>query len=219
MRITKRKTPQLLFIFIFVILSVFGFIAVRAAIISNREAEREAATILEQQIAYARVNFAFRNVGVMEINIEEEGIFRPLCEVMLRKNDLGIFGDLYILLLMYEINTGNTLAYETVIEYFSQEFEPDGSLRLYNNGNHPEIYAYVEWMWEGNRWRNEFVNFVDRIIGVLAAYYRYNRDNGASRLRISDLTPQMFRELARVPHVIMDPESCISELNLTNLQE
>lgn len=48
-------------------------------------------------------------------------------------------------LLCYEIETGNVLTYEDIIEYLSSEYEPDGSLRLYNNGNWPEIEAYMNW--------------------------------------------------------------------------
>jgi hypothetical protein len=58
-------------------------------------------------------------------------------------NDYSVNCNVYLVLKMYGSRAGIILAYETAIEYLSQEFEPDGSLRLYNNGLHPEIEAYV----------------------------------------------------------------------------
>jgi len=69
----------------------------------------------------------------------------PFCGTI---NDFGIDARMYLHLIWYERETGNVLPFEMVVDYFSQEFEPDGSPRLYNNGNHPEVEAFVNWMWE-----------------------------------------------------------------------
>ncbi|MCL2594737.1 MAG: hypothetical protein FWD83_04370 [Promicromonosporaceae bacterium] len=37
------------------------------------------------------------------------------------------------------------LTYDTLIDYFSEEFESDGSLRLWVNGRHPEMAAFMLW--------------------------------------------------------------------------
>ena len=121
---------------VFVIcLSAFGVI--RSA--NERAVER----YREIAQAYLRVNSAFNLIMDVDIisNPELAWRHRPLPE-------FGICGRQYLFLLMHEKETGVVLDVETVIDYFSQEFEPDGSLRLYNNGNHPEIQAFVEWMQE-----------------------------------------------------------------------
>jgi uncharacterized LabA/DUF88 family protein len=46
---------------------------------------------------------------------------------------------------LYRYETGNTLTYEQVIDYLSQDFEDDGEIRIYYNGRHPEIYDYTVW--------------------------------------------------------------------------
>ena len=52
---------------------------------------------------------------------------------------------LEIALQRYQEDTGVTLTFEEIDAFMSQEYEPDGSLRLYNNGLHPEIAKYVRW--------------------------------------------------------------------------
>ena len=76
-------------------------------------------------------------------------------EIPVVENGFGIRVDTYLMLKMYEIRTGGALSFYTLVDYFSQEFEPDGSLRLYNNGKHPAIQAFVEWVWEGQRQREQ----------------------------------------------------------------
>lgn len=45
----------------------------------------------------------------------------------------------------YKKETGREMTFEKRTEYLAQQYEEDGSLRLYNNGLHPEIEQYVEW--------------------------------------------------------------------------
>jgi hypothetical protein len=54
----------------------------------------------------------------------------------------------YEYLFYYEWKTGKVLTLDDVKEYLSSEFEEDGSVRIYNNGNWPEIEEYVNWCLE-----------------------------------------------------------------------
>ena len=217
-----KKIKIIIALCIFVVLSGIGFGVIRTVVIS----QRNAAVIIEQEreikTAYAQVNQAFllvnnlNRVG-LRVNIEAEGEFRPFPEVDPERNRFGIASDFYWLLLMYEIETGNTLAYETVVDYFSQKYEPDGSLRLHNNGKHPEINAFVEWMWEESRWWFDFRHFISSLSAGLHAYSRLNPDSGFERPRLHALSPQMLRELARVLRYY--PEITEADIDLTSLQK
>jgi len=115
------------------------------------EAVMEAERIAQREIvdAYVRVNYAFA-IWTTIMHGEEvysvSGIYRPLPDVMSSQNPFGVCSILYLLLRMYYHRVGVVLEYEKVVDYFSQEFESDGSLRLYNNGKHSEIEAFVTWM-------------------------------------------------------------------------
>lgn len=212
---TKRKKIGIfsLFLFICVIgVGVFGMY-----IIPQREViEMER----EQKMAYTQVNAAFLQIGDtwltrVDLDIEEEGVYRPLPKVDLEVNNFGILVGIYVLLLMYEMETGKVLTYEMAIDYFSQEYEPDGSLRLHNNGKHPEINAFVEWMWAGGYWRRTYDRFNEAMRSAFYTYSRDNRDNGFAEQSFWSLSPQMLRVIA---HATTDPERYVSEMGLTELQ-
>jgi len=164
----------------------------------------------EQRImeAYGRVNYSFGRGVPFD---PRDMVFHPF-EQFFVGNDFGINAGLYRRLRFYEHRGGVYLAYETVLDFFSEEFEPDGSLRLYNNGNHPEIQAFVEWFWEGFR-RNEFDDYTSYMIYLLAAYAHAHADEGFTRVAISELSPQMIAALARAE---ADPDYV---LDLTSLQQ
>lgn len=212
---TKKKI-LILVISILIVIAGIG----TAIILYRQEVAR-----VEREIrtAYAQVNSAFHlNILLFDITNDEHlsviGVYKPLPEVDPEINRHGIHDNIYLLLLMYEFRTGNVLPYETVVEYFSQEFEPDGSLRLHNNGKHPEINAYVEWIWEDGqiRWFTAYQNFDSRVNSLYGLYSHRNKDNGFVQLPLHELSPQMLRELARV---VSDPELTVSDLNLTSLQQ
>ena len=99
--------------------------------------------------------------------------------------------------------------YEIVIDYFSEEFEPDGSLRLYNNGKHPEIQALVEWRWERGSW-TDFALYMQRIGDILSEYRTANED--VEIPRINELSPQMLDALVRAeadPDYVLDLTSIL----------
>jgi len=60
-------------------------------------------------------------------------------------NQDGIIVSIYTGLAGYHKETDKILTYQQVMDYFSQKYESDGTLRIYNNGRHPEIEAYVNW--------------------------------------------------------------------------
>ena len=125
-------------------------------------------------------------------------------------NEHGIFHRLYLKLRMFYHRTGVHLSYESLVDYFSEEFEQDGSLRLYNNGNHPEIEAFVTWMRDGLRVGrdSEFEEYRESIDDVRVSY-----PSEQPMTSIMDMSPQMLDALARAE---ADPDY---ELDLTSLQE
>jgi len=183
----------------------------------EQEAAMQADKAIELQIgeAYARVNHAFwlggldpsRHVYAYRIS----GRYKPFPEIPLEENKFGIRVIMYQTLLMYYHRTGFDLAYETVIDYFSQEFESDGSLRLYNNGNHPEIEAFVAWfLMTGTQEVQSYFDATERIYTI---YFFAHRDEGFINQSLTELSPQMLRALARAE---ADPDYV---LDLTSLQQ
>ena len=57
----------------------------------------------------------------------------------------GIRAETYMNIACYRSESGGSMTYAQVIDYLSQEFEDDGKLRIYTNGRHPDIAAYIKW--------------------------------------------------------------------------
>jgi len=175
--------------------------------------------------AYVRQNYAFLwgEITVCterldqwgEGDIEHLASFRPFGGHGLNSR-FGINTSIYLSIKMYELETENILTWETVVDYFSQEFEPDGSLRLYNNGNHPEIQGFVEWMVEGDRgggasYRMHAWQFIDQIENVFWDYSHANEN--FDRPSFQSISSQMLDALVRA---YTDPDYV---LDLTSLQQ
>ena len=212
MKIRKKKILIVLCLIFILVGLCFGIIKS----ISTSEME---AVAMEQKMAYTQVNYAFLLADDdtrtnSEVDIEKNGIFMPFPEVDLERNRFDIIVDVYILLLMYEAATGKELTYETVLDYFSKEYEQDGSLRLHNNGKHPEINEFVEWMWEESRWRREIGEFIVSMASYLGFYIALNPD--FERIYFYALSPQMLTELAKT---VINPERSADDMNLTELQK
>ena len=126
-------------------------------------------------------------------------------------NEFSLCIYIYILLILYERETGTMLPYEVVANYFSEEFEPDGSLRLYNNGRHPEMQAYVEWSRSGQRLGNP-IEYLNHLINLYHEYVYLHKDLGFIEQHVTALSPQMLDALARAE---ADPDYV---LDLTSLQ-
>jgi len=219
-----KKSKKLVIVACVIIVVVgiaIGGIMLNSYIIQQRELEREWQEQRELASTYIRLNYAFKMGGDPEADrrtssdkiYEWDGIYKPFRKVDPEKNQWGIDVDRYLFLRFYENETDIYLAYETVIEYYSQEFEPDGSLRLYNNGKHPEIEAFVTWMWEGRR-REEVQEFISRLENIYHSY-AFERRNDAEfeSLIFYQLSPQMLDALARAD---ADPDYV---LDLTSLQQ
>jgi len=169
--------------------------------------------------AYVQLNYAFL-IALDPCRWGEEAAYDhasryiDLHEQRPKNETFGVNVTIYVLLLMYYHRTGITLEYEAVFDYFSHEFEPDGSLRLYDNGNHPEIEAFVRWMWDGRR-RQELNEYWDNLNAIFMQYVIRHRDDGfvSPDGFFLALSPQMLRALARTE---ADPDYV---LDLTSLQQ
>jgi len=183
------------------------------------EAEMEAAREEQHRIAsaYVRLHYALL-VGLdPEVHgndiYRRHGIFLPFRgddSWKERSNPIEVTA--YLILRMYYHRTGILLTHETVVDYFSQEFEDDGSLRLYDNGNHPEIEAFVTWAW-GERRRQEMLDYQDIIRNMYSQYFQSHRGEGFNLQNFLHLSPQMLDALARAE---ADPDYI---LDLTSLQQ
>ena len=115
----------------------------------------------------------------------------------------------YLNFAYYEKETGQTMTYEQAFAYFSQEYEEDGSLRLYNNGLHPEIEAYVDFIWGNREERRAYHDEIDRLFGV---YYREHRNEGFENSAMHYWSIETLDELIKKE---ADPEY---EMDLLSIQ-
>ena len=63
------------------------------------------------------------------------------------------------------MSDGSVLCPWVATEFFANEFEPDGSLRLDNNGRHPEIREFVDWVF---RWNDNATSIAMHTSGLQA---------------------------------------------------
>ena len=212
---TKRKILIITCIVVFVVGALFGAYQIHQHL--EREAEKEAERAEEWRIAraYGRVYSAFLQSGQnaaynSTFELWRRTEFQDLSETF--NNDFGINAGIYLLMIYYEQRTGNILPYEVVVDFFSDEFEPDGTRRLYDNGRHPEIQMFVEWMHEDwSRW----IDVEDYSTRIQIIWAHYIRENDARDIIPSTfhLSPQMLSALARAE---ADPDYV---LDLTSLYE
>ena len=218
----KKKCGILIVIAVsLIVISVIIGIQIKGYVQMQNEVEHEEKGVKSQErekqeemeMAYERVNRVFGvRSSTSSLFIRE---YIPLGEP---SEYSGIRGHMYLLLRFYENRTGIILSYEKVIEYFSEEYEPDGTLRLYNNGKHPEIEAYVTWMLDNRS--SEIRTFFDNILGIWVEYTRDYRtqhqqeEQDDFRFRApSNLSREMIAALARKE---ADPDY---ELDLIGLQK
>ena len=149
--------------------------------------------------------------------LAEVSVYRPLECLFGEPNEFGIFHRIYLILRMYYHQGGVYLPYEMLIDYFSEEFEPDGTLRLYNNGHHPEIEAFVIWMRNERRItpleRDQVSNYREALASIYGGYIDEHHENGFRVQNFGHLSPQMYDALARAE---ADSDYV---LDLTSLQE
>jgi len=210
---TRMKLSKRIILIVCIVLIVAGAV-VGGILLHGNIYQRRIEAMIEAEIQahresvmpYIRLHYAFdRGADPGEMlteyqrnrTFEWSGRYIPLPENGSLVNQWGIDVVIYTLLLFYRSHTGNVVPYELVVDYFSEEFEPDGSLRLYNNGNHPEIEGFVTWMWEGRR-RYESREFKTSIELIYIDYSHQRRDDESwTDPGFFRLSPQMRDALAR----------------------
>ena len=215
-KVNKARKKTIWILCIVAVLAGLVFAAIR--IYENISLQREEDAIMAQKEieireAYLRVNILHSVDEGLSVRFQDRR-YAPLRDILPAQNEWGICVARYLLLKMYEKETGKSLSYETLLDFFSQEFETDGSLRLYNNGNHPEIQAFIEWIWESEHRRDEFGEYANgRILAIYSDYVQEHRNQGFEHSVWWQLSPQMLDALARAE---ADPDYV---LDLTSLQQ
>ncbi len=128
-----------------ILVLVVGSVAAAYAYGIHRQNVAEQQRIEEQeqrmrkQLYYIQ-NTAFHINGLDGVSPDEQYEYQPYSANPLRGEKA-----LYLDLVCYQLETGNVVTLEDVKEYLSQEYEEDGTFRLYNNGRHEEIKHFIEW--------------------------------------------------------------------------
>ena len=154
---------------------------------SNARKKAEAERIEEEQriaTEYAMVN-----------TLLNEGYIEHYIPLIPNENSFdGVQGWVYLDLAYYRQQTGKMLTYEMVVEYFSQEYEEDGSLRHFSNGKHTEIGSYVMWRYyrpeEASRYRNN-------ISDIYEQYYEDHLNEGFENLHMETWSRATLDELIK----------------------
>ena len=213
----KREKNGVVFIIAMIVMSGFIVLLTQGCNLlrESEESEMEQEKSAEEIIigTYRRLNFAF----LITDGLNSATIYKEFHEA---SEYSGVHWQSFLRLRLYENRTGVYLSYEKVVDYFSEEFEPDGTLRLYNNGNHPEIEAYVKWFNdEVSDWRRESGDFFNEIMNIyfdyIRAYQEQHEQEGITFTfrRLRDLSPEMLSAIARKE---ADPDY---ELDLIGLQK
>ena len=150
---------------------------------------------------------AYRSVNIIFIGTDD-GYYLPF-QPDSRTPD-GIFSRMYLRMAYYRQQTGAEFYYEDVLEYLSQEYEEDGSLRLYNNGFHPEMELYIEWVNNYFEEGNAYIEEISRLHGV---YYFAHRDEGFESSPLYTWSRAILDELIKKE---ADPEY---EMDLLSIQQ
>jgi len=109
----------------------------------------------------------------------------------------GIQYTTYAALALFRRLTGSSLTFEQAMEYLSEEFEEDGTIRIYTNGLHPEIAEFVKWIDTTENWTTG--DLVIQHLSIFdSIYFHYVRENEPfPRGDLSLLPVEMVDELLR----------------------
>ena len=161
----------------------------------------------ELERAYTTQNTYFGAlVASGTLGSEERSRYLPLYPQDLNVDGINIIT--YWNLALFSQLKGVHLTYEMVLDYLSQEFEDNGRVRIWTNGRHPEIAAYLEWgPWSsgsrtefGLKRREIFLNYADENAPFPIPY------------SLGELPTEMIDALIRK---VFDPDY---ELDLTSIQ-
>ena len=131
--------------FIIIILFLVAAILVGLYLKNNIEKKQE------QEIANY---YSVQNDAFFISDTYSYGVNRIDCTVYRTLEDSNYDAQLYAWVIIYEQETGNVLTIEEIEEYLSQEFEEDGTRRLYINYENENIQNYIEFvrqMWQKTR--------------------------------------------------------------------
>ena len=106
--------------------------------------------------------------------------------------------------------TGIVMTHEQIVDYLSEEFESDGEVRIYDNGRHPEIAAFVEWSWENQELLQEYE---DRLSSIYTEYRREYWRQGFEGCPMYEWTTEVMDEIIKKE---ADPDY---ELDLLGIQQ
>ena len=191
--------------------AVVGGITMAERSKAQREMEREVAEEeMRIKTAYVRLHYAFYYANSTDVAEAQQHNSQYVKLEKTSADPNRVFLEIYVSIKYYERETGGILDYDHALDYFQQEYEDDGELRLYNNGRHPEIEAYVEWMQDHRPAAEELITRLDRIY---REYARNNKDSGFEKIMFYELPRQMLDELMKKE---ADPDY---ELDLISLQE
>jgi hypothetical protein len=170
-----------------IIVAIIGIVLILGAISLTKK--REGERLAEEQ----RIALAYRTVN-RNLNALGGDFYRPFVFSENSISDVNVI--LYLEMAYYLQITGNTLTYDMVLDYFSQEYEEDGSLRLYNNGMHPEIEEYILWIEiEGNL---ELTDEYRETIRTIYQQYRIEHEaDGFEFIYLTDLSRATLDELIK----------------------
>ncbi|MCL2137854.1 MAG: hypothetical protein FWH40_10140 [Coriobacteriia bacterium] len=183
MRILNRKTKIAAAVAIVLVVGAASILVGIRIHQQNEQRQQETAD------AYLKVNYA---AGLMVWSKSEFQVYVPFYRAQYGGYDED--KGMYFFLNYYKNQTGATFEYDTLVDYFEDEFEPDGSLRLYNNGLHPEIEAFVDWAWvlkeEGDRngdrpgmssysspwYLRGFEDYIRNLMEIYSSYFHEQED-------------------------------------------
>ncbi len=143
-----------------ILVLVVGSVAAAYAYGIHRQNEAEQQRIEEQEQRmrkklYYVQNVSFKIGGLEALPLQEDYKYKPYSAI-----SPGGEKELYLDLVCYQQETGNVVTLDDVKEYLSQEYEGDGTLRLYENGQYEEIGQFIEWSYHDFLWdegvRSEF---------------------------------------------------------------
>ncbi|MCL2594738.1 MAG: hypothetical protein FWD83_04375 [Promicromonosporaceae bacterium] len=174
------------------------------------------------RLIYIAQNTFFDVAGLNHHGTYDWGVWSP---IVLPAEPINPFGRMQFVQAFVHasaIDGGTGLTYEILEEYFAHEFEPDGTLRLWVNGRHPEMEAFILWLGytrtSGIRpitseypqraaVRDLAIHYQELIIGTLAQYpaysgrgcpVSYDSNVSGSWLNVFDfLSPMELAELER----------------------
>ena len=193
-----------------IILVIGLIITITIGVVKTMKVENEKKEKERIIAAYAELHYAFEMSSGKTLMYKLDGEYRPFPTLSEEDNRFGINPYIYIVVGFYNKETGKDLTYDRVVEYFSKEYETDGSLRLYNNGLNPDIERYVVWAQDNKEGMKEYRY---KLQGLYSEYLHNNRDKGFEVQAQYNLSPQMLDELIKKE---ANPDY---EMDLLSLQE